>query len=550
MNTEQPGDSARGAWAALLHAVGNVGIQPRAWKRWWVGLVRSVDHEDILTKSAADASFTFNYAFMVLIASGIATIGLIVNSPAVIIGAMLVSPLMGPIVSTGFAVAGFDVALGRRAAGTLVVGALMAIAFAAFISILSPVSELTSEILARTRPNLFDLAVAILSGAAGGYALIRGQGGAIVGVAIATALMPPLATVGFGLATQQWSVAQGALLLFVTNMVAIALAVAGVAVWYGFGQGEFRKRFAIQALITVLVLAPLIVPLSISLRSIAWESRVHRAVRTVLEEGAKQLPQGQVAQIRIRYSSDKPPDVEAIVVCQRPEAGFSARMAANLQQAVGSPVALRLTQIQADDPELAKLAIKEARPAPAPLPIIPEMDAVLRAEVPFPLAALQVDTARKQAVVLPRPQAAIGLLAWRDLESELVRRHEGWQIRLVPPPAGLPAIQFANGQSILEPAGEDRLTAIVWALERWGAKEVLLTGHASSTGRGPLSLAERRVETVSRWLGEHGVQVRGQAFYPAPMQTAREREVGEMTYRSVEIALAPIVDASTTATRP
>ncbi len=550
MNPEQPGDSPRGAWQTLLHAAGRVGIEPRAWKHWWIGLVRSVNHEDILAKSAADASFTFNYAFMVLIASGIATIGLIVNSPAVIIGAMLVSPLMGPIVSTGFAVAGFDVVLGRRAAGTLAVGAVRAVAFAALISNLSPVNELTAEIVARTRPNLFDLAVAILSGAAGGYALIRGQGGAIVGVAIATALMPPLATVGFGLATQQWSVAQGALLLFVTNMVAIALAVAGVAVWYGFGQGEFRKRFAIQAMITVLLLAPLSVPLSISLRSIAWESHVHHTVRTVLEEGARQLPQGQVAQIRIRYNSDKAPDVEAIVVCQRPEAGFSARMAANLRHAVGSPVTLRLTQLQSDDPEGAKLAIKQAGPAPASLPIVPEMDVVLRAEVPFPIAALQVDIARKQAVILPRPQSAVGLSAWRNLESELVRRHVGWQIQLVPPPVGLPVIQFANGQSILDPASKDRLETSVWALERWGAKEVQLTGHASSTGRGPLSLAEQRVHSVSRWLEEHGVQVRSQAFYPAPMQTSREREVGEVNYRSVEISLAAMADASATATRP
>jgi uncharacterized hydrophobic protein (TIGR00271 family) len=550
LNPEQTGDLPRGAWAVLLHAAARVGIQPRAWKRWWDGLVRSVNHEDILSQSAADASFTFNYAFMVLIASGIATIGLIVNSPAVIIGAMLVSPLMGPIVSTGFAVAGFDVALGRRAGGTLVVGALMAIGFAAAISAFSPVNDLTSEILARTRPNLFDLAVAILSGAAGGYALIRGQGGAIVGVAIATALMPPLATVGFGLATQQWTVAQGALLLFVTNMVAIALSVAAVAVWYGFGQGEFRKRFAIQALITVLLLTPLIVPLSISLRSIAWESRVHRAVRTVLEEGARHLPQGQVAQIRIQYNGDKTPDIEAIVVCQRPQAGFSARMSANLQQALGVPVALRLTQLQADDPAVAKLAIKAARPVAAPLPVIPAMDAELRTEVPFPLAALQVDNARMQAVLIPQPQSAIGLSAWRDVESELVRRHVGWHILLVPPPAGLPAIQFANGQSKLDPAGEGRLKAIVWALERWGAKAVQLTGHASSTGRGPLSLAEQRVQTVSRWLLEHGVQVRGQAFYPAPMQSAREREVGELNYRSVEIALAPMADASATTPRP
>jgi hypothetical protein len=123
-------------------------------------------------------------------------------------------------------------------------GTAAAVAFTSLIVLLSPVKELTTELLARTRPNLFDLVVAILSGAAGGYALIRGRGGAIVGVAIATALMPPLATIGYGLVTERWPVARGALLLFFTNMAAISLSVAAVAEWYGFGRGGLRKRFA------------------------------------------------------------------------------------------------------------------------------------------------------------------------------------------------------------------------------------------------------------------------------------------------------------------
>jgi outer membrane protein OmpA-like peptidoglycan-associated protein len=219
-------------------------------------------------------------------------------------------------------------------------------------------------------------------------------------------------------------------------------------------------------------------------------------------------------------------------------------MATAIEKAVGAPVTLRLTQLQADDPEHATLAIKEAGAPPAPLPIVPDMEATLRAEIPFPLAALQVDAGRKEAVAVPRPRSAVGLSAWRELESELARRHAGWHILVVPPVAGLPAISFAKGRSNLDSAGEERLTSLVWALQRWGAEEVVLTGHASSAGHGPLSLAQQRVETVSLWLGTRGVQVRGQAVYPVPMQKAREREVGEMNYRSVEISLAATADAS------
>ena len=105
---------------------------------------------------------------------------------------------------------------------TLAWGTLMAIVLCALVVFFSPLQEITSEIAARTRPNLFDLGVAVFSALAGAYAMIRGREGTIVGVAIATALMPPLAVVGFGLATANWLVFSGALLLYITNLMAIA----------------------------------------------------------------------------------------------------------------------------------------------------------------------------------------------------------------------------------------------------------------------------------------------------------------------------------------
>ncbi len=512
-------------------------LGPRVWKGRWNRLVRSVQHQEIIGRAQQEAALSFNYVFMVAMAAGIATIGLLLNSPAVIIGAMLISPLMGPIVGTGFAIAGFDVELGKRGALALLVGALAAVGFAAAIVWISPVRELTSEILARTRPNLLDLAVAILSGAAGGYGMIRGRGGAIVGVAIATALMPPLAVVGYGLATWQWTVARGALLLFVTNMVAIALAVAAIAEWYGFGRGGLRKRFAAQAVVSLLVLAPLAVPLYLSLRSIAWESRVQTTVHDILEAGAEHMKNGQLAQMRIRFNGGEPPFVEAIIVSDQTRPGFDVQLRKEIQASLGVPVALHLTQLQADDPEALAVARNRIAGKLDVARLGVDMVAALRSELPFPLAAVEVNPERKTVVIVPRIQAGVGLAAWHDIEAALMRRYPDWHLTVVPPVTDLPPVEFASGAYTLDAAAAARLREIAWALARWSVKEVRLTGHASSTAGGSKVLARRRVAAVGRWFTGSGIKVQELAIYPAPRQTAREREIGEAAFRSVEIVM-------------
>ena len=130
---------------------------------------------------------------MTMMSAGIAVLGLLLSSPAVVIGAMLISPLMNPILGLGFSLALFDFAELRRSLSALAIGATAALLFTAFIVLVSPLKAPTAEILARTRPNLFDLLVALFAALAGTFAIIRGRGETIVGVAIATALMPPLA---------------------------------------------------------------------------------------------------------------------------------------------------------------------------------------------------------------------------------------------------------------------------------------------------------------------------------------------------------------------
>jgi len=122
--------------------------------------------------------------------------------------------------------------------------------------------------------------VALFSALAGAYAMIRGKEGAIVGVAIATALMPPLAVVGYGLATWNWTVFSGALLLFVTNFITIALTAFGMARLYGFTNSLSARNTMFQNIAVVAVFVTLAVPLGYSLQRIAWETNAQRIVRS------------------------------------------------------------------------------------------------------------------------------------------------------------------------------------------------------------------------------------------------------------------------------
>lgn len=190
-----------------------------------------------------------NYFLEILLSAGIATLGLVLNSPAVVIGAMLISPLMGPILAIGLSFAASDLYLGIRSYVSLMVGVAIAVSFSAALVWILPFQQPTAEILARTAPNLLDLGVALFSGLAGSIVLCRGGGGggvtALPGVAIAVALMPPLCTVGFGVGSGfDWAIISGAGLLFLTNLAAISFSAFVVFWTVNMDSREVRERVA------------------------------------------------------------------------------------------------------------------------------------------------------------------------------------------------------------------------------------------------------------------------------------------------------------------
>lgn len=170
-------------------------------------------------------SFRGPNILILIFAIFIASLGLNTNSTAVIIGAMLISPLMGPIIGIGLAVGIEDFDLLKRSARNLCVAAGFSVITSTIYFLISPVSEGHSELLARTSPTIYDVFIGFFGGFAGIIAIAaKSKGNVIPGVAIATALMPPLCTVGFGIATWQVHYFMGALYLFLINSIYIALA--------------------------------------------------------------------------------------------------------------------------------------------------------------------------------------------------------------------------------------------------------------------------------------------------------------------------------------
>ncbi|HPC26926.1 MAG TPA: DUF389 domain-containing protein, partial [Paludibacteraceae bacterium] len=182
--------------------------------------------ETTLESIKKDVEFKGANVWILFFAVIVCSVGLNVNSTAVIIGAMLISPLMGPINGVGLAVGINDAELLRNALKNLLIMILVGLLASTLYFLITPLSDAQSELLARTRPTIFDVLIAFFGGLAGIVAASRKEGKitVIAGVAIATALMPPLCTAGFGLATGQMKYFGGAFYLLFLNSFFIALA--------------------------------------------------------------------------------------------------------------------------------------------------------------------------------------------------------------------------------------------------------------------------------------------------------------------------------------
>lgn len=345
-----------------------------------------------------------SYWLEIVFSAGIAALGLVINSPAVIIGAMLISPLMGPIMATGLGLAAGDLYLAIKAIANLIASIALAVGLSAFIVWLLPFHSITQEILARTNPNLLDLAIALFSGLAGSVAVSRAGGGngvtTLPGVAIAVALMPPLCTLGFGLGSGvNTTIMAGAGLLFLTNLVAIVASAFAVFLLVGMNSPDVRaqmensrkdealaRRFATERgsrvlansgklrwriLMLAVLLATIAIPLRKAFVQVAGEAVVRAAVQDVVKD---LLPQGSIVSQQVEVGRNN----VAIRLISTQNVPVDKQDAASreIERRSGRKVDLSVATIASQNELVALMQRLSAPPPPAPKPVVESLEEI------------------------------------------------------------------------------------------------------------------------------------------------------------------------------
>jgi uncharacterized hydrophobic protein (TIGR00271 family) len=347
-----------------------------------------------------DAREATSYWFQLSVAVGIATLGLVLGSTAVVIGAMLVAPLMGPIVHLGMGLATGSPYLVLRSGIRVALSIAFATFSSALLTLLLPFHELNAEILARTSPTALDLLTAGFCALAGVYSALRpGSDTATTaaGTSIGISLVPPLCASGYGLGTGAWPVAGGAALLFLTNMVAIVLVATVAFIAVGFGRvgvaqlehAEYHQNEGDQARLTwaisrrleqlfeahwgrwlrllmpFMLLAIVYVPLRRALDEVAWQIRVRNAVQVTVEG----LPQ-RVVESRVRVGRR---EVEVLVILLGKNADAESarsRLDGQIRQISGVTPRVDVLAV-ADASALAGIESLLFKPPPLPAPAPP-----------------------------------------------------------------------------------------------------------------------------------------------------------------------------------
>ncbi|WP_054531690.1 DUF389 domain-containing protein [Erythrobacter sp. SG61-1L] len=478
------------------------------WSHWWRNaVVNTVDQVEVIANRREECQLSARYLFMLAMSAGIAILGLLLSSPAVVIGAMLLSPLMGPIIGLGFALATGDYVWMRQAAKALALGTAMSVALCALVVLLSPLQTVTAEIAARTRPNLFDLAVAFFSALAGAYAMIRGREGTVVGVAIATALMPPLAVVGFGLATWNGAVFWGALGLFVTNLLTIALTAWFMARLYGFRSRLSERQNRLQTAAVVAVFVAMSVPLAISLNRIVWETRSSQKIRSEVMDAFDN--RAVLSEVQIDWDAE-PIRISATVFTPQlqPDAEGVAERAIAREIARDVDVTIIQSKVgpDKDAAEAAQLAAARANKEAADRQRAEQLGEGLSLVAGVDESAVVIDRQNRRALVTARPLEGLGLAGYRELEARVARTEPEWSIELKPPARPLPRVAFDKGEPTKD--GQDALALIGWAAQRIGVP-VILSGTDAETA------------TAAEVLGGQGVVTRRETGGDAGTVTAR-----------------------------
>ncbi len=333
---------------------------PRRWlQRLWDSLfsaLPTLDREqqvDVYKRVRRGARPDTDFFVMMGLSAIIATYGLLQGSTAVIIGAMLVAPLFTPILALSLAIVQGDIRLIRLAIEAALKGIVLAVGLAVALSALSPLRVVTTEIAVRTSPNLFDLAVALASGAAGAYALAREDvAAALPGVAIAAALVPPLGVIGVGLALGDSNITLGSTLLFTTNLIAITLAGSVTLILLGFrpAAGEEREaRLRLGLVTSIVLLVAITVPLAVVFIDAVQESTASQRIDQVFNEQFGADPSIDIISLDFELERDQV-EIWATLNARQPTSiKLAETMQSELREALNRDVELHLITVPVDE---------------------------------------------------------------------------------------------------------------------------------------------------------------------------------------------------------
>ncbi len=292
---------------------------------------------------------TKDFYFFILCSTLIATFGLIINNVAVIIGAMVVAPLMNPILGISLGVVWGDLNLIKRSLKNLFWGTLFSLCVSFLTVRFLPELKVTQEILARTQPTLYDLIIALAAGAAGAYATAKAQMFmALPGVAIAVSLMPPLATTGIGLALNNHYIYLGSFLLFLTNLAGINLSGILIFGLLGFAfhaPAESRSRFFRHLRLSILLVILLSVPLGYMMNRVYHKNMTENSIRKTITISLENLPKSEL--IKLRWHEEKGKIIILAVIYSPavPNRQFSEDMKNSIETSLEKPVTFTLEVI-------------------------------------------------------------------------------------------------------------------------------------------------------------------------------------------------------------
>lgn len=262
------------------------------------------------------SSLTVEFLVLLSTSTLIATLGLFQNSAAVIIGAMIIAPLMKPLMGLAYGSLIAHPYLIRRSLITVIVGTIVSVFIAFVLSTFLNSIEVTTEIASRTRPNLLDMGVAFFAGCAGAYCQTKKDlADTLAGVAIAVALVPPIGVIGIGLALGQAKIWFGATILYATNLVGITFAAILVFILMGYGPIKKAKKSIMVSLLFVVALA---IPLALSMRELLLEDQLASKIRQILSEKTYTFRGVQLQKVEVKRFQE-PMEVRATVMSSNAE---------------------------------------------------------------------------------------------------------------------------------------------------------------------------------------------------------------------------------------